>query len=78
MTQSERSGGGALQVGDLRLLEDGGERVGALDSDIIPPKTTSKGRGGDSGRASVSIYVGADTIKRTLSAAVRTAGGLLE
>jgi hypothetical protein len=31
------SGGGAPQVGDLRLLEDGGERGGALVSDLVPP-----------------------------------------
>ena len=56
-------GGGALQVGDLRLLEDGGEREGALLSDLIPPKTVSKGRGGYGGRASVSM--GIDTKPNT-------------
>ena len=28
-------GGGALQVGDLRLLEDGGEHGGALGSNVV-------------------------------------------
>ena len=37
------SGGGAPQVGDLRLLEDGGERGGALVSDYVPPQTASGG-----------------------------------
>ena len=49
---------GALQAGNLRLLEVGGERRGALDSDIILPKTASEGRSGNGGRASVST--GAD------------------
>ena len=56
-------GGGALEVGDLCLLEDGGERGGALLSEPIEPKTTSKGRGGDGRRASVSM--GADTKANT-------------
>ena len=28
-------GGGALKIGDLRLLEDGSERRGALVSDVV-------------------------------------------
>ena len=40
--KSERLGGRALQVGDLRLLEDGGERGGALRSDPIASKTVSE------------------------------------
>ena len=32
-------GGGAREVGDPRLLEDGGERGGALDSDLVFPET---------------------------------------
>ena len=35
LTEGEHSGGGALQVRDLRLLEDGGERRGALVSDVV-------------------------------------------
>ena len=31
--------GGALEVGDLCLLEDGSERRGALSSDVIFPET---------------------------------------
>jgi len=53
------SGGGAPQVGDLRLLEDGGERGGALVSDYVPPQTASGGWGGDGERVGVSM--GADT-----------------
>ena len=40
------AGGGALQVGDLRLLEDGGERGGALVSDAVVSQTTSEGQDG--------------------------------
>ena len=36
--------GGALQLLDLRLLEDGGERGGALDSDVVAPETASEGQ----------------------------------
>ena len=36
-------GGGALEVGDLRLLEDSSERRGALDSDVIVLKTARDG-----------------------------------
>ena len=45
MTQKrcEHSGGGALQVGDLRILEDGGERGGALGSDVIESETVRDG-----------------------------------
>ena len=45
MTQKrcEHSGGGALQVGDLRILEDGGERGGALGSDVVAVETVSEG-----------------------------------
>ena len=50
--------GGALEIGDLRLLEDGSERSDALVSDLIQLKTASKERGGNGGRASVST--GAD------------------
>ena len=68
-------GGGALQVGDLRLLEDGSERGGALGSDLVPTETANEGRSGNGGRASVSM--GADTKANTLEL-VREAGGLLE
>ena len=54
-------GCGVLEVGDLRLLEDGGERGGALDPEIVLPEPASEG--GNGGRASVST--GADT-KQTL------------
>ena len=39
---NKHSGGGAPQVGDLRLLEDGGERRGALVSDLVVPQTVSE------------------------------------
>jgi hypothetical protein len=40
------SGGGAPQVGDLCLLEDGGERGGALVSDVVVPQTVSEEQSG--------------------------------
>ena len=36
-------GGGALEVGDLCLLEDSSERGGALVSDAIVPETARDG-----------------------------------
>ena len=39
-------GGGALEVGDHRLLEDGSERGGALVSDVVAYETASEGRSG--------------------------------
>ena len=40
-------GGGAPQVGDLRLLEDGSERGGALVSDLVVVETVRVRRGAD-------------------------------
>ena len=39
-------GGGALEHGDLRLLEDGGECSGALVSDLVASDTASEGQDG--------------------------------
>ena len=36
-------GRGALELGDLRLLEDGGERGGALVSDVVVAETANAG-----------------------------------
>ena len=36
-------GGGALEAGDPRLVEDGSKRNGAFSSDLIPTKTVSEG-----------------------------------
>jgi hypothetical protein len=46
-------------VGDLRLLEDGCERGGALVSDLVPPDTAKHGQGWGGERVRVSM--GADT-----------------
>ena len=43
---------------DLRLLEDGGERGGALDSDVVAPETAGEGQDGNGERVGVSM--GAD------------------
>ena len=37
-------GGGALKVGDLRLLKDGGERSGALGFHVVVSETASEGQ----------------------------------
>ena len=37
-------GGGALEVGNLCLVEDGSERSDALVSDVVVPETASEGR----------------------------------
>ena len=36
-------GSGALQIGDLRLVEDGSQRSGALGSDVVAFETASEG-----------------------------------
>ena len=40
-------GDGALEVGDLCLLEDGSERGGALVSDVVANETVGEGRSED-------------------------------
>ena len=64
-------GGGAPQGGDLRLLEDGSERGGALGSDVVETETASEGQDGNGERVGVSM--GADTKANALRA-----GGTLE
>ena len=44
LTRKRTLWGGALEVGDLRLLEDGSERSGALGSDSVASETASKGQ----------------------------------
>ena len=56
-------GGSAPEVGDLRLLEDGGERRGALVSDAVASETAREVWDGDGERVSVSM--GADTKANT-------------
>ena len=57
---------------DLCLLEDGGERGGALVSDRVASETASEGWGGDGERVDVSR--GADT-KANSREPVRTSAG---
>ncbi len=68
-------GGGALQFLNLRLLEDCGERGGALGSDAVVHDAVSEGQDGNGERVGVSM--GADT-KANTQELVREAGGLLE
>ena len=56
--------GGALEVGDLRLFEDGSERSDALVTDVVVPETASDGQDGNGERVGVSM--GADTKANTL------------
>ena len=39
-------GGGALELGDIRLLEDGSERGSALGSNLVASETVSERQGG--------------------------------
>ena len=39
-------GGGALELGDLRLVEDGSQRSGALGSNAVALETASEGQDG--------------------------------
>ena len=57
-------GGSALELGDLRLLEDGGERGGALGPDLVVPETADEGRSGDGERVA-SMSTGADSKANT-------------
>ena len=57
--QTHSGGGGVLQVGDLGLLEDGGERGCALGADVVVVETVQERQSGDGERAGVSA--GADT-----------------
>ena len=41
-TKANTLGGGALEIGDLRLVEDGGECSGALVSNGIATETASE------------------------------------
>ena len=47
-------GGGALQFLDLRLLEDGGERGGALGSEAVVRDAVSEGQDQNGERVGVS------------------------
>jgi hypothetical protein len=57
-TKANTRGGGALEVGDLRLLEDGRERGGALLSDVVVRDTASEGQDGIG--ETVGVSTGAD------------------
>ena len=61
--KANTQGGGALELGDLRLLEDCGERGGALGSDAVAFETASEGWDGDGERVGVSM--GADRMANT-------------
>ena len=56
-------GGGALEVGDLRLVEDGSKRGGTVVSDVVVPETASEGQDGHGEKVGVST--GADTKANT-------------
>ena len=72
-------GGGALELLDLCLFEDGGERGGALVSDAVASEPVNERWSGDGERSGVSR--GADTKANTLGAGgalQRGHGALLE
>ena len=57
-------GGCALQGGNVRLLDDGSERGGAIGSDLVAIETANKGQSEDGERVSAST--GADIKANTL------------
>ena len=65
-------GSGALEVGDLRLVEDGNERNNALVFDAVASETASEGQDGNGEREGVSM--GADMHKSEHSGASSSAG----
>ena len=46
-TKANTRGRGALELGDLRLLEDGSERSGAIVSKAVVLETASEGQNGN-------------------------------
>ena len=64
LTRKRTLWGGALEHGDLRLLEDGSERSGALSLYGVAFETASEG--GRSGMVSGSACQWALTVKHTL------------
>ena len=62
-TANTQGAGSALQVGNLRPLEDDSERRGALGSDAVPPETANEGWSRNGERVSVST--GADKTAST-------------
>ena len=69
-------GGGALEVGDLRFVEDGSQRSGTLGSDVVASETASEGQNWNG--ECVGVSMGPDTKANTQDAVVRAPGGLLE
>ena len=63
-TKANTRGGGALELGDSRLFEDGSERGGALVSDVVFIEAAKHGGGWGSGRRGVSM--GADMEANTI------------
>ena len=71
-------GGGALQLLDLRLLEDCGERGGALGSDVVVRDAVSEGQNGNGGRVGASTGVDREASTRGGGALERGHGAPLE
>ena len=65
MTERRTSGGGALEVGDVCLVEDGSERSDAVVSDrrqlVAPIVFESASEGQDGNDETVDVSMGADT-----------------
>ena len=73
-TKANAWGGGTLERGNLRLLEDGSERRGALVFDVVATETAGEWRSED---IEIAVCQGALTQKANSSELVREAG-LLE
>ena len=50
-------GGSALQIGELRLVEDDSQRSGALGSDVVASETASEGQDGNGEKVGMSTGV---------------------
>ena len=57
-------GWGALQIGDLRLLENSSESEGALGSNVVAANTASEGQNGNGERVGVLVGVSMGTDKK--------------
>ena len=64
--KANTKGGGALELGDSRLFEDGSERGGALVSDVVAADTAVEGRSENGEKTVVSRAL---TRKQTLRGA---------
>jgi len=71
-------GGGALEAGNLCILEDGGERGGVLETDLVCSETASEWRRGRGKRVSMSTGIARKANAQANGAPQRGHGASLE